>query len=157
MGTSCVACNDYTKLTICSVHPLDDDDDDDDDDDGQPDYCPDPNGMYPNPSDCTTFYNCIDGQAIAMSCAPGLNFDPESKMCNFPDQVKCKNECKSPNGMFPSQHRCDEFVLCTNNKPKKQRCKKGLYFDANLQVCNYKDQVLCNLRKSPSTIAVFCF
>ncbi|GFS89374.1 hypothetical protein NPIL_37111 [Nephila pilipes] len=122
-----------------------DKEDDDDDDGGQPDYCPDENGMYPNPTDCATFYNCVDGQAIAMSCAPGLLFDPETKMCNFAAQVKCKNECRGPNGMFPSQHRCDEFVLCTNNKPKVQRCKKGLYFDANLQVCNYKDQVLCNL------------
>ncbi|GFR31106.1 hypothetical protein TNCT_174501 [Trichonephila clavata] len=135
------------SITLIATAAKDEDekDDDDDDDGGQPDYCPDPNGMYPNPTDCATFFNCVDGQAIAMSCAPGLLFDPETKMCNFANQVKCKNECRGPNGMFPSQHRCDEFVLCTNNKPKVQRCKKGLYFDANLQVCNYKDQVLCTL------------
>ncbi|KAG8183033.1 hypothetical protein JTE90_015664 [Oedothorax gibbosus] len=104
--------------------------------------------MFPNPTDCSTFYNCVDGTAIAMACAPGLLFDPKSKMCNFPGQVKCSNECRGPNGLFPSQHRCDEFILCTNNKPKVQRCKKGLYFDANLQVCNYKGAVLCSLRKA---------
>ncbi|CAL1288222.1 unnamed protein product [Larinioides sclopetarius] len=125
----------------------DDDDhkDDDDDDDGMPNYCPKDDGMFPNPTDCATYYNCVDGTAIAMSCAPGLLFDAEKKMCNFADRVKCKNQCRGPNGMFPSQHRCDEFVLCTNNKPKVKRCKKGLYFDPNLQVCNYKDQVLCSL------------
>ncbi|CAL1288221.1 unnamed protein product [Larinioides sclopetarius] len=130
----------------------DDDDhkDDDDDDDGMPNYCPKDDGMFPNPTDCATYYNCVDGTAIAMSCAPGLLFDAEKKMCNFADRVKCKNQCRGPNGMFPSQHRCDEFVLCTNNKPKVKRCKKGLYFDPNLQVCNYKDQVLCSLQYVPT-------
>ncbi|KAF8786078.1 hypothetical protein HNY73_007843 [Argiope bruennichi] len=128
-------------------HDDDDDpkDDDSDDDGGMPNYCPEDDGMFPNPTDCATYYNCVDGTAIAMSCAPGLLFDAEKKMCNFADRVKCKNQCRGPNGMFPSQHRCDEFVLCTNNKPKVKRCKKGLYFDPNLQVCNYKDQVLCSL------------
>ncbi|GBL75102.1 hypothetical protein AVEN_165059-1 [Araneus ventricosus] len=69
----------------------DDQKDDDDDDDGMPNYCPKDDGMFPNPTDCATYYNCVDGTAIAMSCAPGLLFDADKKMCNFADRVKCKS------------------------------------------------------------------
>ncbi|KFM58909.1 hypothetical protein X975_23230, partial [Stegodyphus mimosarum] len=40
--------------------------------------------MFPNPNNCASYYNCVDGTAIAMNCAPGLLFDPKKKMCNFP-------------------------------------------------------------------------
>nr|XP_015910316.2 uncharacterized protein LOC107441530 [Parasteatoda tepidariorum] len=151
-GVFLAAADDDKDEKTKKIEPRYDDDHDnhrhhDDDDDGVPDYCPKDNGMFPNDNDCSTFYNCIDGQAILQSCAPGLLFDKEKKMCNFPNQAKCSNMCQGPNGMFPSPHRCDEYVLCNNNKPKVVRCKKGLYFDPNLQVCNYKGQVLCNLPK----------
>lgn len=83
------------NLYLPTGHDDDDDDDHDndknhdDDDDGQPDYCPKDNGLFPNPTDCTTFYTCVDGEATLQNCAPGLLFDKKLKMCNFANQVKC--------------------------------------------------------------------
>ena len=33
--------------------------------------CPTPSGYYADPTDCSKFYQCSDGQAISMSCGSG--------------------------------------------------------------------------------------
>lgn len=51
--------------------------------------CSSGNGIYPNPSNCNQFYQCGSGSPFLMSCAPGLNFDPVNKICNWLSAVTC--------------------------------------------------------------------
>ena len=47
-------------------------------------------GMYPDPTDCTKYYQCYhSGTTAKHSCFSGLYFDPNLKVCNWPDQVQC--------------------------------------------------------------------
>lgn len=43
----------------------------------------------PHPTDCTKYYRCGSGVLSTFSCATGLAFDSNLKICNFKDQVKC--------------------------------------------------------------------
>ena len=53
--------------------------------------CPRLYGTFMDPDDCTGFFNCRNGIANRYSCAPGLAFDPEDRVCKWADQVsRCK-------------------------------------------------------------------
>ena len=48
-----------------------------------------------DPEDCTTWYTCRKGISSRFSCAPGLAFDEEDRVCKWEDQVKsCKEKMK---------------------------------------------------------------
>lgn len=51
--------------------------------------CPRRNGFFahPDPSVCNIFYNCIDGEAIEITCTTGLHFDEYSGTCVWPDSA----------------------------------------------------------------------
>lgn len=51
--------------------------------------CPRRNGFFahPEPSVCNVFYNCIDGEAIEITCTTGLHFDEYSGTCVWPDSA----------------------------------------------------------------------
>lgn len=46
-------------------------------------YCPRQNGVYPSPdpSECDTFYSCLNGVGSLQQCADGLHFDPDIGTC----------------------------------------------------------------------------
>ncbi len=52
--------------------------------------CSDGPRMLPNPYDCTTYYECANGKAILLSCAPGTHFDRSLNVCNWPDFANCE-------------------------------------------------------------------
>ncbi|XP_072504253.1 chitotriosidase-1 isoform X2 [Notamacropus eugenii] len=48
-------------------------------------FCKDKNdGIYPNPQNHTTFYNCVGKQTFRLSCPEGLIFDNSCKCCAWP-------------------------------------------------------------------------
>lgn len=51
--------------------------------------CPRRNGFFahPDPTVCNVFYNCIDGEAIEITCTTGLHFDEYSGTCVWPDSA----------------------------------------------------------------------
>lgn len=51
--------------------------------------CPEPNGMFPDPKNCSSFYHCDDSVAYHKACSPPLMFNPEKNTCDWPDNVKC--------------------------------------------------------------------
>ncbi|GBP70016.1 Probable chitinase 10 [Eumeta japonica] len=38
---------------------------------------------------CNQFYKCAHGEPVAMSCWPGLLFNPETMRCDWPEEVDC--------------------------------------------------------------------
>ncbi|XP_036386815.1 acidic mammalian chitinase-like [Megalops cyprinoides] len=43
-----------------------------------------PDGLYPNPADQTTFFQCSHGNTYLHTCQPGLIFIDACKCCNYP-------------------------------------------------------------------------
>ena len=51
--------------------------------------CPS-SGLFPSPDDCSIYFQCTqDGIAHQQTCASGLHFNPETKICDWPDNVQC--------------------------------------------------------------------
>ncbi|XP_029051176.1 peritrophin-1-like [Osmia bicornis bicornis] len=45
--------------------------------------------LLPNPDSCKTFYLCNDGIPYLMQCPDGLDFNPEERVCDLPEQANC--------------------------------------------------------------------
>ena len=108
--------------------------------------CPRLYGTFDDPDDCTAFYNCRDGHADRFSCAPGLAFDPEKRVCNWADRVDaCKQKKEEagedpqefvcpgnvPVGIF-SKHAhpedCRQYFVCIAGIPREYGCPIGTVF-----------------------------
>lgn len=63
--------------------------------------CPRKNGFFAHPDTavCNIFYNCIDGDAIEISCTAGLHFDEYSGTCVWPDTAG-REGCNSDTSKF---------------------------------------------------------
>jgi len=114
--------------------------------------CPRLFGTFPDPSDCTSFYNCRAGLYNKYSCAPGLAFDPEDRVCKWADQVTaCKevskdNEEQQENGRFKcpkngpvgifTKHAhpedCRQYYVCISGTPREYGCPLGTVFKEGL-------------------------
>ena len=44
------------------------------------------------PTDCSSFYQCSQGEKIKISCPEGLQFNAEKSYCDWPENVKCKED-----------------------------------------------------------------
>jgi len=51
--------------------------------------CQSPDGLFPDPEDCSSFYNCAHGMAWKMTCGTYLVFNPIAKVCDWPYNVQC--------------------------------------------------------------------
>ena len=127
--------------------------------------------LYPSPEDCSIYYACLDSVSHLMHCPTSLYFDPDLGVCNYKDQVDCKAGvrpttanpspnsanptpekttklpgfiCPSKDGSYPCDNDCKNYWVCLNSVAHFMHCPSDLYFDPELKVCNYKEQVHCN-------------
>ncbi|XP_031367680.1 peritrophin-1-like, partial [Apis dorsata] len=76
-----------------------------------PTSCPEENGedaiLLPNPDDCSTFYECNEGKPFLMECSPGLEYNPELRVCDYPNpNATCIHRPPSSSTKNPDpQHR----------------------------------------------------
>ncbi|RIB30731.1 Carbohydrate-Binding Module Family 14 protein [Gigaspora rosea] len=52
-----------------------------------------PNGLYRNPEDCKTFYQCSNGVAYLFDCPDDLQWNTYYKRCEWP----ANSDCALPN------------------------------------------------------------
>ena len=105
--------------------------------------CPRLYGTFEDPTDCSGFYNCRDGLANRFSCAPGLAYDLDSRVCKWADQVprcKAQNENEEfefqcpdnvPVGIFskhPHPEDCRQYFVCISGIPREYGCPLGTVF-----------------------------
>ncbi|XP_076626478.1 protein obstructor-E [Colletes latitarsis] len=129
--------------------------------------CPRRNGFFahPDPSVCNIFYNCIDGEAIEITCTTGLHFDEYSGTCVWPDSAgregcgvvdkKLKDGFECPKesqvdtrGMvvdhpkFSHPDDCQKFYVCLNGvTPREQGCSDGTVYNEEQQRCDAPENV----------------
>ena len=103
-------------------------------------------GIYPNPEDCSAFYRCANGRYENQYCPNGLLFDEVTSTCNWPENVDC-GECSD--GIHPHATDCTAYYQCAHgHRYPDQYCADGLLFDKSLLVCNWAENVECNLQSS---------
>merc|ERR1712179_841014 len=64
--------------------------------------------FYPNPEDCGSYYKCNAGGApVLMPCPPGLYWNTELRVCDWPSNV----ECEADSGESSSSEECEEGAV----------------------------------------------
>mmetsp|Transcript_14493 Transcript_14493/g.29061 ORF Transcript_14493/g.29061 Transcript_14493/m.29061 type:complete len:1465 (-) Transcript_14493:99-4493(-) len=124
--------------------------------DNNDDYCHGESGLVPV-NDCTGFAFCADGrmQGSITNCSPGLIFDANMKICNWPSETNlCGFEfCSDGFTGFVPFDDCHKFYRCQNGKIDGDidSCAEGTLFDEVTGVCNWASMVECNTK--PPTMA----
>ena len=54
--------------------------------------CPGSDGYFPNPSDCSSFYQCVSWILYKQDCPSGLRYNYGGNYCDWPQNVKCYEE-----------------------------------------------------------------
>lgn len=58
----------------------------------KPYNCPQPNGFFPDPTDCTSYFLCEDNVGSRFYCAPGKGFNSKYLSCNKPEDSDCSKK-----------------------------------------------------------------
>merc|ERR1711962_1466142 len=54
--------------------------------------CPKPTGIFPDPDDCSRFFECSGGRGYQFHCPDGLLFNAAVFYCDWPRNVDCDQE-----------------------------------------------------------------
>ncbi|GIZ02469.1 protein obstructor-E [Caerostris extrusa] len=125
--------------------------------------CPRKYGLYPHESDCTKFWNCVDGAATEVQCPQGLTFNDDRATCDWADLVKssCKTEdllgftCPEPNAhdlqdgvytTYAHPDNCQLHFFCIkgedgSRKPRLLTCHEGLVYNPTSKSCARPEEV----------------
>ena len=105
------------------------------------------NGLIPNPDPtlCTTFYQCANGVATLQTCPWPLVFHADVKGCARP----LTGECISPNPICPTDgahadpNDCSKYFLCSWGMATIMSCPSGTVFNPN-GYCDWPANVDCH-------------
>ncbi len=120
--------------------------------------CPSPAGYFKH-TNCLKFWQCANGAAFEMNCAPGTQWDQSLLTCNYlttcgqkPQDLEPTEEwssetteassestssfiCPSENGNY-SKNDCQNFWQCTNWVSREMACSPGTQWDQESLSCN---------------------
>ncbi|XP_036346369.1 peritrophin-48-like, partial [Rhagoletis pomonella] len=97
-------------------------------------------GTYlPDASSCISFYVCSGGEATAQDCGSSSYFNSSSSACEpDPTGEQCwENLCvgKKDGEFVKDVNDCHSYYVCSADKPVKQDCPQGSYFDWSVDAC----------------------
>ncbi|XP_073983927.1 uncharacterized protein [Rhodnius prolixus] len=105
-------------------------------------YCPEEDGTYPDPLDCTRFHICLNRTAYTSYCnQPGLVFSTETLSCvKESDQHQCGKVMCLGNGTWVSYSTDEKYAfLCENSAPTHvRRCNESNVFNVHTAKCEFK-------------------
>jgi hypothetical protein len=104
-------------------------------------------GSYPHPTDCNSFFICVDGElAGEFSCPPSQLFDPVQQTCTIPEEVVCFFTCDGQEGLQPHPTDCSKYIFCREGTAAIEvfDCPEPLLFDPVLLKCDLPQFVNCS-------------
>ncbi|XP_017008080.3 chondroitin proteoglycan 2 [Drosophila takahashii] len=124
--------------------------------------------LFPVEGKCNMFYKCNFNCPVEQYCSDNLIYNPDKEECDYPTNYKCKWEYTPPSGpnagpsgiacesngrclgksegtFFRSTTNCGNYVICQCGCEVEMECPDGLYWDEELQTCNYESLVNCTL------------
>ncbi|XP_058458070.1 peritrophin-1-like [Malaya genurostris] len=111
--------------------------------------------FVPDLTDCSSYFICFNRTSTAQSCAGGMLFNPDTRKCDFPENVDCDHvtpiitECQ-PNGMhyIPHEESCTSFFVCVNGENRgEQECADSLLFDIDTMTCREAELATCTCQE----------
>ena len=123
------------------------------------------NGVYPHedPNVCDQYYVCKDDVPTLHHCAPGLHYNPDNKLCDWPTAAKrgacearvsldgftcdgkeyfTKDGQKIVHPRFPHPDDCNKFYVCKEGQtPAISGCSEGEVFNSETKVCDLPENV----------------
>ncbi|XP_033744423.1 uncharacterized protein LOC117330327 [Pecten maximus] len=111
-----------------------------------------------DPTDCSVFYLCYNGQRTKYSCPRNMVTDPNSKACvpKGSKLDKCSIKDTVPQCNSALKDSCARYIHCpvprelgTPVIPEVQECPYPLLYDEDSKLCAYHDSVKCGDRIEP--------
>lgn len=99
--------------------------------------------LLQNPTNCTQFYRCYQGEAQLFECPSYWYFDPLYEVCK-PSRVP---ECPPANDeliLLPHPTNCKAFYKCDWGIPVLLYCPANLFFNNISKMCDWQQNVDCN-------------
>ncbi|XP_035223858.1 uncharacterized protein LOC118196503 isoform X1 [Stegodyphus dumicola] len=133
--------------------------------------CPFPYGRYPDPEDCSRYYECRFSIPTLYQCPKSTLYDERRESCMEDKYVRCGNRpggvgggkepekdvrvvfrCPYIWGTFPHPEDCSKYIICIYNVPTLFSCRKHELFHAYYRRCFPKEQVSCDYRINPDDL-----
>lgn len=125
--------------------------------------CPQPNGKFPIPGTTTYYLLCIKNIVRIEKCPEGLEFDPVTMCCTWPDTSQnktipgliiypAKKDCPCDCCVIPDPDDCTKFTLCINGNTIVQKCADGLRFNPKIENCDYAKNVDCDYKPTQTPV-----
>ncbi|XP_043925108.1 uncharacterized protein LOC122799843 [Protopterus annectens] len=100
-----------------------------------------PDGIYPDTEDKTSYYKCSGGINYHMTCINGLVFNQDCLCCDWPKEethINGSDFCKDkPDGMYPVPEDKTHFYLCSRQITYNMTCPSGLVFNQDCLCCDW--------------------
>ncbi|ESO97365.1 hypothetical protein LOTGIDRAFT_231558 [Lottia gigantea] len=98
------------------------------------------NGLEEDPDDCTRYRECVNGEYVSRSCAPGTGFSQSLGDCdqlsNLPScNPDSSNKCTGP-GLEEDPDDCTRYRECVNGEYVSRSCAPGTGFSQSLGDCD---------------------
>ncbi|KAJ8925009.1 hypothetical protein NQ315_001174 [Exocentrus adspersus] len=121
--------------------------------------CPWPSGnltFFPDPTNCSRYYECYEGNKYLMSCPSNLYWNELASVCDYLDNVECNNRnpvcIGKPDGTYlPHPWECNKFYECVDQRPKETVCPGDLLWNEAILSCDYPTHTICQTSSSTST------
>ncbi|XP_054715501.1 probable chitinase 10 [Uloborus diversus] len=120
----------------------------------EPFYCPRPNSRFADIYDCTTYFQCQDGESKVKRCPRGQWFDYRRRACTSDDSASCFYKCRQPEGMYSYLPDCQKYVKCSQGKPTVVRCPSGQAFHKLEGRCVPQSEVNCGVVPDQTSVKV---
>ncbi|KAL9180409.1 hypothetical protein ACHAXT_008379 [Thalassiosira profunda] len=120
-------------------------------------YCADTTGQALAPiEDCSGFVFCNNGRMSGSitHCSPGLIFDANNGICNWPSETNiCGFEfCPGKRTGWVPFEECSSFYYCKSGKIDGDidKCPDGTLFDVKAGICNWASMMVCHPMPTPN-------
>lgn len=112
-----------------------------------PPKCEPENQLRPHESDCSKYYECLNGISYERTCQEGFHFNKQSETCDSPENAGCETntppKCEPGIQYLPNEKDCSKYYQCSNGVPYEQTCQNGLHFNRNLGTCDWPENAGC--------------
>ncbi|KAG5869716.1 hypothetical protein JTB14_023901 [Gonioctena quinquepunctata] len=125
--------------------------------------------FYPDPSNCSLYFECVDGNKEVKECPDGLYWSQRMLACDFPQYVDCSittltdakptmtsqifsTKIPSRDGDCPASGSiqiaypddCNKYYQCEIGHKELKNCPESLHFNGETRSCDYRDIVNCS-------------
>jgi hypothetical protein len=95
---------------------------------------------------------------VQLSCAQGVNFNPDTLQCDLPQNVRCRltrivipqtpllPDCSSEDEFFPNLINCKQYYQCINHIPKLMDCPVNQLWNNQKLACEKSESTMCARR-----------